>query len=322
MLSGRLSGGRTPNTAVRNDGGHTMNTKKKDKAPHGLLRPPSRDWAIRFFCGQGHKHEEKIGRDKGQAQDAHLARRLPVRQEPSWCPREERWEVRAEAAKWVTVKEYGQQWLAVNRPHWRPITAEGYTQALEHHVYPTLRNVALTDVTREMVRSPLATKRAAGLKPNTLNNRIVTRLRAMFNRAMDDSRVAANPATRHMRHVHTATEAEPRRRTSWQMRNWRSCSRRPIKSIPNTRTFCTFWPGRGFAKGKLSGSNGATWISGADSLRSAATSSIGRVPSNAGRRSNALTESPSSISGPRRVAKPAGWTWAQSPPLASQPGGT
>jgi hypothetical protein len=86
-----------------------MNTrKKKDKAPRGVFRHPSGDWAIRFFCGQGHKHEEKIGRDKGQAKDAHAARRLRVRQEPSWCPRVERREVQAEAAKRVTLKQYGQ----------------------------------------------------------------------------------------------------------------------------------------------------------------------------------------------------------------------
>jgi hypothetical protein len=37
--------------------GDAMNTrKKKDKAPRGVFRHPSGDWAIRFFCGQGHKH--------------------------------------------------------------------------------------------------------------------------------------------------------------------------------------------------------------------------------------------------------------------------
>ncbi len=188
---------------------------KKDKAPRGVFRHKSGDWAIRFVCGQGHRHEEQIGRDKGQAKDMHAARRLRVRQEPSWCPRQERHEARAEtkrqAAQRVTVKEYAKCWLAVNWPHWRPITAEKYKRALENHIYPTLGNVALTDVTREMVRDLLATKRAGGLKINTLNNAIVTPLRAMFNHAVDDGKVLANPATRHMRHVRATTPADKRK---------------------------------------------------------------------------------------------------------------
>jgi hypothetical protein len=37
-------------------------TKKGDAdAPRGLFHPPSGGWAIRFTCGAGHIHEEKIG---------------------------------------------------------------------------------------------------------------------------------------------------------------------------------------------------------------------------------------------------------------------
>jgi integrase len=71
--------------------------------------------------------------------------------------------------------------------------------------------VSLTDVTREMVRGLLTAKRADGLKRNTLNNRIVTPLRALFFAAMDDGKVAMNPATRHMRHFPKTTEEEARK---------------------------------------------------------------------------------------------------------------
>ncbi len=194
-----------------------MTTHKKDKAPRGVFRHPSGEWAIRFTCGAGHVHEEKIGRDKTQAKDTHAARRLRVRQHPAWCPRAERLEARAtaerQAAERVTVRQYAEKWLAENRPHWRPITLEGYTRALERHVYPTLGDVALVDVTREMVRGLLAAKRAEGLRLNTLKNRVVTPLRAMFNHALDndDAKVAANPATNHMRHVRKTTEQDVRK---------------------------------------------------------------------------------------------------------------
>ncbi len=191
------------------------NTRKKDKAPRGLFRHASGEWAIRFQCGSGHVHEEKIGQDKTQAKHEHAARRLRVRQDPAWCPRAERQEARAtaqrRAAERVTVRQYAEQWLAANRPHWRPITAEKYTRALECHVHPTLGGVALTDLKREMVRDLLAAKRSEGLKRNTLNNSIVTPLRALLFAAMDDGRLATNPATRHMRHVRKGTEEEARK---------------------------------------------------------------------------------------------------------------
>ncbi|MBI4537170.1 MAG: site-specific integrase [candidate division NC10 bacterium] len=191
-------------------------TKKKDKgAPRGLFRHRSGDWAIRFVCGQGHRHEEKIGRDKTQAKNEHAARRLRVRQHPGWCPRAERQEAQAaaqrQAAERVTLRAYAEKWLAANRPHWRPNTTDGYTAGLERHVLPTLGNVAMADVTREMVRGILTAKRAEGLKLNTINNRVIVPLRALFFAAMDDGIVAANSATRHMRHVRATTEAEARK---------------------------------------------------------------------------------------------------------------
>jgi integrase len=190
-------------------------TRKKDKAPRGLFRHGSGEWAIRYQCGAGHVHEEKIGRDKTQAKDAHAARRLRARQDPAWCPRAERQEARAsaerQAAERVALREYAEQWLAAHRGHWKPLTLEGYTRGLERHVFPTLGDVALRDITREMVRGLLSAKRAEGLKRNTINNRIVVPLRALFFAAMDDGKVATNPATRHMRHARATTEEEARK---------------------------------------------------------------------------------------------------------------
>ena len=106
-----------------------MNTEKGDKAPpRGVFRHSSGEWAIRYFCGLGCKHEEKIG-NKTEAKNAHAARRLRVRQDPAWCPKTERREARAraerQAAERVTVRQYAAKWLAGNRDHWRPLTLEG-----------------------------------------------------------------------------------------------------------------------------------------------------------------------------------------------------
>ena len=62
-----------------------------------------------------------------------------------------------------------------------------------------------------MVRGLLTETRGAGLELNTLSNRIVTPLRALFFAAMDDGKIAMNPATRHMRHVRATTEEEARK---------------------------------------------------------------------------------------------------------------
>src|SRR6266498_1119144 len=70
-------------------------TEKKDKdAPRGLFRHPAKVWGIRFTCGAGHIHEEKVGRIKEVAKDTHAKRRGRARSEPGWCPRIERRDVR------------------------------------------------------------------------------------------------------------------------------------------------------------------------------------------------------------------------------------
>lgn len=234
-----------------------MDKKKKDNAQRGVFRHESGKWAIRYTCGLGHIHEEKIGRDKTQATDAHAARRLRVRDEPSWCPRVERQEVREEAerqaAQQITLKEYARRWLAVNGPHWRPITAEKYKRALENHIYPTLGNIALQDVTREMVRDLLATKRAGGLKINTLNNAIVTPLRAMFNHAVDDGKVAANPATRHMRHIRKTTPGDARKADFLTDREMSVLLAKADKHYPQHADFFHVLAGTGLREGESCG---------------------------------------------------------------------
>src|SRR5262249_41429206 len=71
--------------------------KKRDDAPRGVRRHPSGGWSIRYACGAGHKHREKVGALKSDAIRAHHARRARVHDEPGWCPSFEREQTRAKA---------------------------------------------------------------------------------------------------------------------------------------------------------------------------------------------------------------------------------
>src|SRR5262245_20754033 len=74
-----------------------VSTRKRDAAPRGVYRHPSGDWAIRFTCGAGHIHKERIGRVKQDAKDARDKRRLQGKAQPGWCPLIEARQAREEA---------------------------------------------------------------------------------------------------------------------------------------------------------------------------------------------------------------------------------
>jgi 2-methylcitrate dehydratase PrpD len=67
------------------------------------------------------------------------------------------------------------------KPRTRELSASVFTR----HVYPTLGDLALSDVTRERIRTLLADKAAAGLARATLTNVLIS-LRAMLACAVDD----------------------------------------------------------------------------------------------------------------------------------------
>src|SRR3989454_11096300 len=64
--------------------------RKKDRAPRGVFRHRSGVWAIRFTCGAGHIHQQRVGPLKSEAVRAYHERRARVLDEPGWCPAVER----------------------------------------------------------------------------------------------------------------------------------------------------------------------------------------------------------------------------------------
>jgi hypothetical protein len=87
---------------------------------------PSGVWAIRYVCGAGHTHKEKVGRLKSEAVDRHHERRQRARHEPGWCPALERRQREAQAtadrereARRVTFREYAGDYLEWAKRHKR-----------------------------------------------------------------------------------------------------------------------------------------------------------------------------------------------------------
>jgi integrase len=116
-------------------------TRKKDNAPRGVFKHPSGVWAVRFTCGAGHLHKEKVGSIKQKAIATYHERRARAQSEPGWCPAVERAAAVAQAkaqkaaeAQRITFDAYAEQYLTwcqqtdasgqVRKRSWRTIKSE------------------------------------------------------------------------------------------------------------------------------------------------------------------------------------------------------
>ena len=95
-----------------------------------------------------------------------------------------------------TLKGYMENWLsAYVDNNCKFSTASGYRQVCKKHLYPALGSRTLDQVTRKDVKDLVATWNSQGLKKRTILN-ILTPLREMFNHAIDDGTVTANPVSK------------------------------------------------------------------------------------------------------------------------------
>jgi integrase len=200
-------------------------TRKKDNAPRGVFRHPSGAWAVRFACGLGHFHEEKVGSIKSDAVRIHAVRRQRVHDHPAWCPvvesrarREEakRVEVtdRDAAARATTFAQYAETWwTATVRPHRKPRTIDYYQRMIDLHLKPVFGSEPLNALNTAGVRAIVAKKLSgqrcvkhetavdgckncvAPLAKNTVKN-VVATLRAILYQAQEDGLITSNPAAR------------------------------------------------------------------------------------------------------------------------------
>lgn len=102
-------------------------------------------------------------------------------------------EARAEAERIeqlnrVAVREYAARWLAAREL--RPGTIADYNALLRRHIYPTLGDVAVRDLTRADVKTWFG-----GLNPQTprLRAKAYSLLRSIMNGAVDDELITVNP---------------------------------------------------------------------------------------------------------------------------------
>src|SRR5438445_2506357 len=86
--------------------------RKKDVAPRGVFRHRTGVWAARFFCGAGHRHQERVGTIKSEAIRVFYERRARAHDEPGWCPTTEHRRARAEQARQVTFRQHQTEYLA------------------------------------------------------------------------------------------------------------------------------------------------------------------------------------------------------------------
>jgi integrase len=166
--------------------------KKKDAAPRGVFRHPSGAWAVRYTCGQGHVHQEKIGPLKSEAIQRYHDRRGRAH-EPGWCPAVERRAARADARRErVTFEQYAADYLAWSTTvHRSRKTARGEVARLG----AAWGSRPLDSITSADVEQFLTALRTgpAPLSPSTVN-RYRDRVSGMFKRAIRIGLVERNPA--------------------------------------------------------------------------------------------------------------------------------
>ena len=163
--------------------------RKKDEAPRGVRRHPSGVWAIRFTCGAGHLHKEKVGALKTDAITRYHQRRQRALSEPGWCPGAERTAERAKARRRVRFTAYAEdfeRWRQTHLPRSRKADQGKVAVLTEKLGDRWLDELTASDIERAL--DAIAAKRAPATR-----NRYRSFLSALFKRARREGHVASNP---------------------------------------------------------------------------------------------------------------------------------
>lgn len=106
-----------------------------------------------------------------------------------------------------TLREYWEAQLKLLPASLEETTITGYASNLRLHVGPVLGDIPLNQLTREKVKEFVAELVAKGLKKATIRQ-ISADLCAILNRAIEDRRIASNPAARLSRFYKNAKQRE------------------------------------------------------------------------------------------------------------------
>lgn len=166
----------------------TWSRRKKDPAPRGVFRHRSGVWAARFFCGAGHRHQERVGTIKSEAIRVCYERRAQAHDEPGWCPRAKRQQAKAEEARQVTFRQYGAGYLAWAKLHHQGWKTEESRIGKMVAAFRDMKLDAITPADVERFLDQLLEERSQSTR-----NRYRALLNAMFSRATRHELVSSNP---------------------------------------------------------------------------------------------------------------------------------
>ena len=150
-------------------------TRKKDQAPRGVYRHPSRDWAIRFTCGAGHVHKQRVGPLKTEAVRIYHERRNRAVTEPGWCPlvearhaREQAKEAQRRERARIGFSDHARDFIEWARAHHRSWAKDNSRLS---RVLPVLGDKKLDEITTADVEHFLASLREGerAVSPATVN---------------------------------------------------------------------------------------------------------------------------------------------------------
>ncbi len=143
-------------------------------------------WVVDYRDGAGYRRWESF-LTREEAQDR-LAEVIP----------DSKQEMRPAVDPKITVKAYGERWLAGLAV--KPRTRQSYEKTLKLHVFPALGDVPVRRLHRAAIKDLLTAKlqpkgEATGLARNSVRI-IQATLRALLNEAIEDGLIRVNPAAR------------------------------------------------------------------------------------------------------------------------------
>jgi integrase len=158
-------------------------------------------WWARFTCGRGCRHKERIGPIKSDAAKVRDQRRTRAHTEPTWCPKIERADARAQARtereqerRRVTFREYAERdftpWAKLHHRSWRK------DDSRLSRVLPVFGDRKLDEITTADIERFLGTLQDGerAVRPATVN-RYRDLLSGMLKRAKRLGLIPSNPVT-------------------------------------------------------------------------------------------------------------------------------
>jgi len=101
----------------------------------------------------------------------------------------------------VLLKEYAAKWMDGHvKTNLKPSTRHGYRHLLENHILPVFGSRPLAEIARDEIKALCYRKIQEGLSASTVSY-LARTLSAIFNHAVEDGVVVANPASRPGRYI-------------------------------------------------------------------------------------------------------------------------